>query len=485
MDRHRGEGPGGSTLAVRRWLSGLSLWAVQQRDNLSRLTVPQFTAFCGLLVIVVGSLLLWTPWSHGQPMSYWQALFTATSAVTVTGLSIIDPGQDLTGFGQLTLMVLILVGGLGLMAISIYLQGFVHQGARLRRRVDSGEQILDQFGVGGVGRTFWHIVRVALGLMSAGALLLFLLGFDADEASLPRRFWFCLFHAASAYNNAGFSLWSDSLNGIAANIPAQLVVMGLIVSGGLGYRVHAELWDHRNWFPLRWRRLDLQAKVVLLSSLLLILVGWLGLLLCEGFNGAPLSFQDLSAAERFWGALFQSVSARTAGFHIIPLGLDHVSGASLVLLMLLMFIGASPGGTGGGLKTSTMAILLAATASTLRRREDVVLLSRTIDTRLVVQAAALVVSSLLFISAMVLLIAVGSNHNQAFTFLESLFTCISAFATVGFDVGILEKLNFWGQLVLMVGMFVGRLGLLLLFSALVQPFPKTTLVRYPREQLTV
>ncbi|HBP53811.1 MAG TPA: potassium transporter TrkG, partial [Synechococcus sp. UBA8638] len=158
------------------------------------------------------------------------------------------------------------------------------------------------------------------------------------------------------------------------------MIMALIISGGLGYRVHAELWDPNNWFPLRWRRLDLQAKVVLLSSLLLILAGWLGLLLYESLNSAPLSFQHLSAAERVWGALFQSVSARTAGFQTIPLGLDHVSAASLVLLMLLMFIGASPGGTGGGLKTSTMAIPLAATASTLRRREDVVLLSRTIDT---------------------------------------------------------------------------------------------------------
>ena len=163
----------------------LPLWAVHQpRNVLSSLTVPQFTALCGLLVIGVGSVLLWMPWSHGQPMSYWQALFTATSAVTVTGLSIIDPGHDLTGLGQLTLMVLILIGGLGLMAISIYLQGFVQQGARLRRRVDSGEKILDQFGVGGVGRTFWHIAGVALGLMTGGALLLFLLGFAANESSL-------------------------------------------------------------------------------------------------------------------------------------------------------------------------------------------------------------------------------------------------------------------------------------------------------------
>ena len=479
MDRPP-DGLRGSALVARSFFSRVSLWAARQRELLSRLTVPQFTACCGALVIAVGSALLWLPCSHHQPVTYWEALFTAVSAVTVTGLSIVDPGTDLNLFGQLILLALILVGGLGLMAISIYLQGFVHQGARLRRRVDSGEKILDQFGVGGVGRTFWHIARVALGLMVAGATLLFLLDFAAQEP-LPRRLWSCLFHAASAYNNAGFSLREDSLKGV--NVPSQLVVMGLIVSGGLGYRVHAQLRDGRNWFPLRWRRLDLHAKVVLLSSLLLILVGWLGLLLYEAFNSSPDSFQALSATGRFWAALFQSVSARTAGFESISLG--GLSDGSLVLLMVLMFVGASPGGTGGGLKTSTMAILLAATASTLRRREDVVLLSRTIDTKLVIQAAALVVSSLLFVSAMVLLIAVGAKQDPDLAFLNILFTCISAFATVGFDVGILQELGQWGQLVLMVGMFVGRLGLLLLFSALVQPFPRTTLVRYPREQLTV
>jgi len=467
-------------LAIRHGLNRLYVWVAEQKDRLSRLTVTQFTVLCGLLVIFVGSLLLWSPWAHGQPISYWQALFTATSAVTVTGLSIIDPGQDLTGFGQFILMVLILIGGLGLMAISIYLQGFVQKGSRLKRRVDHGKRILDQFGVGGVGRTFWHIAAIALGLIGAGALLLFLLDFAGNETSLPRRLWFCLFHAASAYNNAGFALWSDSLESIASHVPAQLVIMGLIITGGLGYRVHGELWDRKNWFPFRWKRLDLQAKVVLLTSLLLILLGWLGLLLIESFNsGTPFH----TSAAYLWSSLFQSVSARTAGFHTVALGLDSWSEASLVLLILLMFIGASPGGTGGGLKTSTLAILLAATASTLGRREDVVLLSRTIDSKQVVQATALVVGSLLFISTMVLLISIGSQ--QELTFLESLFTCISAFATVGFDVGILGKLNSWGQLVLMVGMFVGRLGVLLLFSAIIQPLPKSMLVRYPREQLNV
>ena len=245
--------------------------------------------------------------------------------------------------------------------------------------------------------------------------------------------------------------------------------MGLIVSGGLGYRVHAELWGRKNWFAFRWRRLDLQAKVVLLSSLLLILVGWLGLLLCESFT-APISPSSTCLPLSASGVLCSSRSRPAPpGFKPFPLAWTmyrRQSGAAHAADVHWR----QPWRHRGGLENLHHAILLAATASTLRRREDVALLSRTIDTRLVVQATALVVSSLLFISTMVLLIAVGSH--QEFTFLENLFTCIAAFATVGYDVGILEKLNFWGQLVLMVGMFVGRLGLLLLFSALVQPFPQ-------------
>ena len=236
--------------------------------------------------------------------------------------------------------------------------------------------------------------------------------------------------------------------------------------------------------PLRqygWRGLSLHTRLVLLVSLLLVVVGFLGLLLSEAFNRGSI-FGHLSLAGRFWAALFQSVSARTAGFHSIPLGLDTLSDASITLLMLLMFIGASPGGTGGGIKTITVAILLAVTGSVTYRRESVVLMGRTIDDKLVARATAVTVGSLMFISIMVLLL--GLDTRDSFTFLEQCFTCVSAFATVGFDIGILEKLNFLGQFVLMIGMFVGRISILLLFSA-IWSRPQRPLVKYPSEQLNL
>ena len=174
-----------------------------------RLTVPQFTVVTGLLVVLIGTLLLATPLCSSSSVGLWEALFTATSAITVTGLSIIDIGSELTTFGQVVLALMILAGGLGLMAITTFLQGFVVQGTALRRRLDRG-QALDEFGVGGVGRTFRGIALTATLVILLGAVVLYHFGFD-DIPNHGERLWAALFHSISAYNNAGFGLWSDSL----------------------------------------------------------------------------------------------------------------------------------------------------------------------------------------------------------------------------------------------------------------------------------
>ena len=170
-----------------------------------RLTVPQFTVVTGLLVILIGTLLLATPLCSGDSVGLWEALFTATSAITVTGLSIIDIGEDLTGLGQVILAVMILAGGLGLMAITTFLQGFVVRGTGLRRRLDRG-QTLDEFGVGGVGSTFRGIALTAAVVILLGASILYSFGFT-DISDPGERLWAAVFHSISAYNNAGFGLW--------------------------------------------------------------------------------------------------------------------------------------------------------------------------------------------------------------------------------------------------------------------------------------
>ena len=456
-----------------------------------RLTVPQFTVVTGLLVVFLGTLLLATPLCSTSSVGLWEALFTATSAITVTGLSIIDIGVDLTAFGQVVLALMILTGGLGLMAITTFLQGFVMHGTALRRRLDRG-QTLDEFGVGGVGSTFRAIIITALVVILLGALVLYNYGFD-DIPNRGERLWAAVFHSISAYNNAGFGLWSDSLERYHANPVVNGVVMVLIITGGLGWRVTSDLATQALRRGRSRRRLSLHSRLVLRTSFLLIGFGALGLAMTEWLNKGGV-FIEMTWSERWMTALFESVTARTAGFTTIPLSLENITESGLLLLMTLMFIGASPGGTGGGIKTTTVAALMAATRSTLRGRDAVVIRNREIADKVVLRAVGITVASLLFVLGMALLISIGSNLNgeDPFTFLEMLFTCISAFATVGLDLGVTAELSRFGQGVLLVGMFVGRLGILLLLSAIWEAATREQIhiqrqnrVGYPREDLYV
>ena len=428
-----------------------------------RLTVPQFTVVTGLLVILLGTLLLATPLCSSSQVGLWEALFTATSAITVTGLSIIDVGSDLTGFGQAVLAVMILAGGLGLMAITTFLQGFVVQGTGLRRRLDRGKA-LDEFGVGGVGRTFRGIALTAAVLILIGAVVLYGFGFS-DIPDRGERVWAALFHSISAYNNAGFGLWSDSLERYRSNGLVNLVIMLLIVMGGLGWRVTSDMAGQL--LSRRRRRLSLHTRLVLRTTILLVLIGAIGLVLTEWLNSGQ-NFLTLPWSERWLAALFQSVTARTAGFNTVPISVETITESGTLLVMTLMFIGASPGGTGGGIKTTVVAALMAATRSTLRGRDAVVIRNREISEKVVLRAVGITVSSLLFVLVMTLLVSFASNFNgrDDFTFLAMLFTCISAFATVGLDMGVTSELSHFGQGVLLVGMFVGRLGIWLLLSAI-------------------
>ena len=453
--------------------------------------MPQFTVVTGLLVVFLGTLLLATPLCSTSRVGLWEALFTATSAITVTGLSIIDIGVDLTAFGQVVLALMILTGGLGLMAITTFLQGFVMHGTALRRRLDRG-QTLDEFGVGGVGSTFRAIILTALVVILLGALVLYNYGFD-DIPNRGERLWAAVFHSISAYNNAGFGLWSDSLERYNANPVVNGVVMVLIITGGLGWRVTSDLATQGFRRGRGRRRLSLHSRLVLRTSFLLIGFGTLGLAMTEWLNMGGV-FIEMTWSERWMTALFESVTARTAGFTTIPLSLENITESGLLLLMTLMFIGASPGGTGGGIKTTTVAALMAATRSTLRGRDAVVIRNREIADKVVLRAVGITVASLLFVLTMALLISVSSNLNgeDSFTFLEMLFTCISAFATVGLDLGVTAELSRFGQAVLLLGMFVGRLGILLLLSAIWEAATREQIhiqrqnrVGYPREDLYV
>jgi len=457
------------------------------KDAYRRLSVPQFTIVTGLFIILFGTLMLSSPLCSSSEVGLWEAFFTSTSAITVTGLTIIDIGVDLNFFGQVFLALMLLSGGLGLMAITIFLQGFVVKGTKLRTRLDKGKT-LDEFGVGGIGRTFQSIAITATCIISFGAILLYSFGF-VDIQNNWERLWSSIFHSISAYNNAGFSLWSSSLQDYRTNFLVNIVFIFLIVMGGLGWRVIDDIWNNKK--NLSYKKLTLHSRLVIRTSLSLILVGSLGFFITETLLNSQF-FNDLNLFEKLLSSIFETVSARTAGFTNSPISLNSVSDTGLLLLMTLMFIGASTGGTGGGIKTTTFIALMAATRSTLSGQKDVIISNRLISDKVILKAVGITVGSLLFILLMAMLLSTTNTFvkKESFTFLEILFTCISAFATVGFDIGLTAKLNHFGQFILIVGMFVGRLGILLLLSALWQALYKSRIDRqkrigYPRADLYV
>ena len=452
-----------------------------------KLSVPQFTIVTGLIIIIFGTLILSSPLCSSSDVGLWEAFFTSTSAITVTGLTIIDVGVDLNIFGQIFLALMLLSGGLGLMAITTFLQGFVVKGTQLRTRLDKGKT-LDEFGVGGIGRTFQSIAITATSIISFGAMVLYFFGFLEIQNNW-QRLWSAIFHSISAYNNAGFSLWSNSLQDYRSNFVVNVVFIFLIVMGGLGWRVIDDIWSNRK--NLSYKKLSLHSRLVIRTSFSLIIFGSLGFFVTETLLNSQF-FSDLNFFEKILSSIFETVSARTAGFTNFPISLNSISDTGLLLLMTLMFIGASTGGTGGGIKTTTFIALMAATRSTLRGQKDVIISNRLISDKVILKAVGITVGSLLFVLLMAMLLSTTNTFikKESFTFLEILFTCISAFATVGFDIGLTAKLNHFGQFILIIGMFVGRLGILLLLSALWQALYKSRIekqkrIGYPKADLYV
>nr|YP_002049294.1 possible sodium transporter, Trk family protein [Paulinella chromatophora]ACB43084.1 possible sodium transporter, Trk family protein [Paulinella chromatophora] len=449
------------------------------------MTVPQFGLIAGVLLIAVGTAVMVTPLCSKDTVSLWEAFFTVTSAVTVTGLSIISINDDLTPLGQGVLASLILTGGLGLMIIINFLQNFIQKGSGLRSRLDKG-RALDEFGVGGIGPAFYQILIVAAFLISLGTLILYSFGFT-DISNRGERLWAAFFHCISAYNNAGFSLWSDNLIRYRCNSVVNVVIGLLIILGGIGWRVTSDIWSNRNHLSIK--RLSLHTRIVLLTTLGYIILGSIGLFLGEIHNLTGI-VSTLNRKEKFLVVLFQSITTRTAGFSTIPLSQDLVSDSSLLMMIFMMFIGASPGGTGGGIKTTTFAVLMSATQATLRGQKDIVIFGRQISEKILLKAVAVTVSSLIFVIFMAFFLTLeltyqgNLNNPDQISFLEKLFTCVSAFGTVGLDIGVTSKLSHFGQFILMFSMFVGRLGIILSLNVLMSTQQQSR-ISFPREEIYV
>jgi trk system potassium uptake protein TrkH len=429
-------------------------------------------------VIAAGALLLHQEFCLAQgPISWIDALFTATSATCVTGLIVVDTGTFFSHAGQAVILGLIQLGGLGIMTYTSLVFYLWRRRVSLVDRVAVGQSLLHEPAFD-LGRFLIQVAGMVFLLEATGCIMLYLLG--GNSASL---FW-SLFHAVSAFCNAGFSLQADSLVPWQDDIVLNAVFIALIVTGGLGFSVILELvrmarGGHER--ALLRQRLSWHTRIVFKTSGVLIVFGAVALYASEAL------FQGPGGSGGMLTALFQSVTARTAGFNTVDIG--SMANTSLLVLIFLMFIGGSPGSCAGGVKTTTLAALWAFAMAQIKGRNQAVAGRFALDQKTMNKALTLALFAALIVVLAVLALSVtenmaGSGEQARGMFLDILFEVVSAFGTVGLSTGLTPELSNAGKLVVSLVMFVGRLGPIVFLSALVE-FQRRESFSWPEDSLLI
>lgn len=436
--------------------------------NPARVLVYGFSA-----TVAAGTLLLRLPQAAapGVTITWADAFFTAMSAVCVTGLTVLDTGSAWSPFGHFVILALVQAGGLGIMTVSALVILLLGRRITLKERLVM-RQALQESDLAGLVRLVRRVAVAVFSIEAAGALLLtarFL-----PEMPWPRALWFGVFHAVSAFNNAGFDLFGTSLAAFAGDGYVLAVVAVLVVLGGLGFHVLVELWQ-------RWGRrvrgpLSLHTRVVLAATAVVVGGGTALILALEWNNPATLG--PLALFDKLNNALFLSSAGRTSGFSTVDAA--TLSAPALLLLVVMMFIGAAPGSTAGGIRLTTAAAVMATVAATVRGSGDAVLFRRRLERDLTDRALALFVIALfaLVTATMLLLLLEGGS------FLAALFQVTSALGTVGLSALNPGEMGMPGRMLLAVAMFVGRVGPLTLVYALANR-RRRQLVRYPEDRLPI
>lgn len=423
-------------------------------------------------VILVGAVLLSLPVASksGESVGFLNALFTATSAVCVTGLVVVDTYTQYSLFGQILIMFLIQIGGLGFMTMTTLIFLILGKRITLKERLVMREA-LNQLTLAGVVKLTRYIIFTTLIFEGLGAFFLSLR--FVRVYGLYRGIYYGIFHAVSAFNNAGFDLIGNfrSLTPFVEDPLVNIVIMGLIIFGGLGFSVIYDVFTIRNF-----HRLSLHSKVVLTMTVFLLVAGFLVIYALEYSN--PKTLGSLSPAGKILAAAFQSVTPRTAGFNTISL--PDMSLAAKYFTIFLMFIGASPGSTGGGVKTTTFALVLMMIYSVITSKEDVEIYKRRIPMDNVFKASVITVMALLQVLSVSLLLAITEGAD----FMSILYETVSAFGTVGLSMGITPHLSDAGKVLIILTMFSGRLGPLTIALALASK-KKTAMLKYPEERILV
>ncbi len=435
------------------------------------------------LAILVGAFLLHAGFSLTDgALSFLDALFTATSAVCVTGLTVVDTGTRFSPAGQGILLLLIQMGGLGIMTYSTVV--ILVLGKRLtfkgRELVQGTLSHKTDLSVSTLVKNVFFMTLLFEGTGWAFLFFRWRTLFPVKEA-----FFQAFFHSVSAFCNAGFSLFSRSLVDYRSDPWINAVILFLIVAGGLGFLVLSEIRKLLAIKLLQKKRISISThtRTVLVMTAVLILAGTVGFLLLEWMN----TLAGASFGEKWMIALFQSITPRTAGFNSVDF--NHLTNGTLLFTIILMFVGASPGSAGGGVKTTSFAVLLAMAHSKWKAREDTVLFRRTVPPETVARTISIILLSLLLIllGTMVLMITeLGDipHPESRGLFLEYLFEAVSAFGTVGLSTGVTPTLSTAGKITLMVLMFVGRLGPITVALA-ISGERKEELFSYPEENIMV
>ncbi|PZD95593.1 Ktr system potassium transporter B [Paenibacillus sambharensis] len=445
----------------------------QKKQRKLLLTAPQIILFGFAFFIVLGAVLLDLPIASasGESVGFLDALFTSTSAVCVTGLVVFDTAGTFSLFGELVIMILIQIGGLGFMTFGVLFAVLIG------KRIGLKERLLLQQSTGAI--SFQGVVRLSLGIFLT-ALIIEVIGAAllavrwSQDMDWMRAIYFGVFHSISSFNNAGFGLWSDSLMRYVGDPLVNIVIVGLFVVGGIGFTVILDIYNKR-----KWRNLTLHTRIVLIMSLILSAAGFLFIYCVELFN--PATFGALSRSEQLWAGFFQGLVPRTAGFNTLDIA--AMMTASQFFMILLMFIGASSGSTGGGIKTNTFAVLMLTVWMIIRGKEDLHLLKRRIAHEIILRALAVIIISMAVVLTSTLLLSI-TEHTLQKDFLELLFEATSAFATVGMSMGLTPELSPAGKVIIIATMFIGRLGPLTLAFALTRN-TKAVKYRYPEEKVLI
>ena len=447
-----------------------------------KLKPPQVVVLSFLIAIVIGTLLLSLPIASNAKggISFVDRIFTATSATCVTGLIVRSTSNDWSPFGQTVILLLFQAGGLGIMTMSTFFAVMLGRKLTLKENVVI-KSALDRQQVYGAKGLIKYIVGLTVFVELVGAALLFLRWNSITTWPIREKLTKAVFHSVSAFCNAGFSLFSDSFMGFKGDIYINLIMMFLIFLGGIGFIVILDLL--KGIFSVRkykTPKLSLQSKIVLIVSLLLIVGGAVLILALENNH----ALKEMTTQEKLLGSTFQAVTSRTAGFNTLPI--SKFAPSTLMILILLMFVGASPGSTGGGIKTCTFAIVAAMIWTMSRNRDKIFMFGKTIPRTIARRAILIFVLALVWIFCATFLFIVFENGNLGGNNLviRSLFEVTSAFGTVGLTTGVTPHLSIAGKILIIVTMFVGRIGPLTLALAVAIKEEKIVYT-YPEEKVMV